>query len=70
LIPCSIIDEGDWRYRIELGRPVAGNDLTGAAHWSAAGKQLLEELLAHFRIQPSQCTKKLADRFRPVAGQN
>jgi hypothetical protein len=67
LIPCSIIDEGVWRYRIELGRPVGGNDLIGEAHWPAAGKQLLQELLAHFRIQPSQCTKKLVERFRPVA---
>ena len=40
-------------------------------HWAAAGKQLLQELLAQFRIQPSQCTKKLVERFRslvPSAG--
>ena len=66
LIPCSIIDEGEWRFRLELGRPVPAGDLNGDSEWSDAGQHLLRELLQHFRLRPSQCTKKLAERFLPV----
>ena len=66
LIPCSIIDEGNWRFCIELGRPIAARHLGEDADLSAAGTLLLQELLAQFRPQPAQCTKKLAERFTPV----
>ena len=49
LIPCSIIDEGSWHYRITLGRPVPREHLTPEADWSRAGKRLLGEMLRSFK---------------------
>jgi len=55
LIPCSITDEGSWRYRISLGRPVLREHLTAKADWSCAGKHLLGEMLPLFQARPDQC---------------
>jgi hypothetical protein len=55
LIPCSITDEGSWRYRITLGRPVPREYLTAKADWSCAGKHLLGEMLPLFQARPDQC---------------
>lgn len=64
LIPCSIIDEGRWRFRMELGRPVPRDYLTAAADGLRAGRYLLEEMSAHFQACPEQCSTGLARRFR------
>ncbi|HEY4952521.1 MAG TPA: hypothetical protein VII71_03940 [Verrucomicrobiae bacterium] len=57
LIPACIIDEGNWRFRIELGRPVPGELLTAETDWVQAGKYLMDEMLPHFQNHPVQCTK-------------
>jgi lauroyl/myristoyl acyltransferase len=59
LIPCSIIDEGRWHFRIELGRPVPREFLTAKSDWSRAGKHLLDEMLPHFQAHPEQCGRNL-----------
>jgi hypothetical protein len=64
LIPCSIIDEGRWQSRIELGRPVPRELLTAEADGISAGKHLLEEMSVHFQACPEQCSTHLAGRFR------
>jgi hypothetical protein len=55
LIPCSILDEGRWHFRIELGRPVPREFLTAGSGWSRAGKHLLDEMMPHFQAHPEQC---------------
>jgi hypothetical protein len=55
LIPASIIDEGGWRFRIELGRPVPEELLAGEAGWPRAGKFLLDEMMPYFQDRPELC---------------
>ena len=44
LFPCAIVEEGRWRYRIEVGRAVPREHLTGHPGFIAAGRHLLKEL--------------------------
>jgi long-chain acyl-CoA synthetase len=66
LFPCLIRDEGRWRFRIELGRPVPPAFLSAAPDLKSAGKHVLDELLPRFRACPEQCAKMLVESFRPV----
>jgi lauroyl/myristoyl acyltransferase len=66
LISCAVIDEGRWRFRIELGRPVPVEYLTAEVDWVHAGKHLLDELLPHFRNHPKQCSNQLIKNFQPA----
>jgi lauroyl/myristoyl acyltransferase len=59
LIPCSIIDEGRWHFRIELGSPVPREFLTAGSDWSRAGKHLLDEMIPHLQAHPEQCGRNL-----------
>jgi hypothetical protein len=59
LIPCCIIDEGRWHFRIELGRPVPRKFLTAESEWRHAGKHLLDEMIPHFQAHPKQCGRNL-----------
>jgi lauroyl/myristoyl acyltransferase len=52
LIPCSIIDEGCWRFQIELGRPAPAECLATESDLVPAGKHLLNELRPHFGDHP------------------
>jgi lauroyl/myristoyl acyltransferase len=63
LIPACIIDEGGWRFRIELGRPVPAELLAAEDGWSRAGKYLLDEMRPHFQSHPEQCSKKMLERL-------
>jgi long-chain acyl-CoA synthetase len=67
LFPCTIRDEGRWRFRIELGRPVPAEFLSSTPDFKSAGKHVLDELLPRFRACPEQCSKMLIESFRPVA---
>jgi hypothetical protein len=67
LIPCSIIDEGRWRFRIELGRPVPREFLTPEADGLCAGKFLLNEMLPHFQAHPEQCSNDLIRRLKQTS---
>jgi len=64
LIPCSIVDEGQWQFRIELGRPVPREFLTSETGWASAGRHLLEEILPHLQAWPEQWSPTLARSFR------
>jgi lauroyl/myristoyl acyltransferase len=66
LIPCSIIDEGGWRFHIELGRPVPAACLAAKADWVRAGEHLLDELLSRFQDHPRQCSNQLIKCFQPA----
>jgi hypothetical protein len=64
LLPCTIVDEGRWRFSITLGRPVPGNFLSDAGNFCLAGKHLLNEMLPCFRAHPEQCSKMLLENFQ------
>jgi Bacterial lipid A biosynthesis acyltransferase len=76
LVPVTIIDEGGWRFRLELGRPVPAEFLANEAGWLRAGKFLLEEMMPHWLAHPEQCKsdfvlclkKRAADFCRPNDG--
>ena len=58
LIPCIIADEGDWQFRLELGRPVPKEFLAQEKDWPRAGKHLLEEMMPLLRAHPEQCQRE------------
>ena len=64
LIPCSIIEEGPWRFRIEAGKPVPKEFLTAESDWPRAGTHLLAAMLPHFQSYPEQCGNNLIARLR------
>lgn len=67
LFPCTITDEGRWRFRIELGKPVPAEYFADPRNFMLAGKHLLAEMLPAFRAHPEQCSEMTLDCFRPVA---
>jgi len=67
LMPGIIIDEGRWRFRIELGRPVPAEYLAAEDNLVAAGKHLLDEWLPCFQNHPELCLNQLIQCFRPFS---
>jgi lauroyl/myristoyl acyltransferase len=65
LIPFSIVDEGHWRFQVELGRPVPAECLVSEADLVPAGKHLLDEFLPRFRNHPELCSNQLIQCFHP-----
>ncbi len=64
LFPCSMIDEGEWHFRLEIGSPVPheclnGSDLSGAA------QHLLSKMLPQIQRHPEQSDHYLFNCFRP-----
>lgn len=59
IFPCSIIGDGRWRFRIQIGRPVPAELLAAEVGWPAAGQYLLDELMPAFRAHPEQCRADL-----------
>jgi lauroyl/myristoyl acyltransferase len=55
LVPATLIDEGGWHFRLELGRPVPEEFLATDAGWPRAGKYLLDEMMPHLLAHPEQC---------------
>lgn len=64
LIPCVIVGEGPWLFRIEVGLPVPKEFLTAESGWTHAGKHLLSQMLPHFKTHPEQCGSDLILRLR------
>jgi hypothetical protein len=64
LIPCCIVDEGRWNFRIQLGPPVPKAFLALDADWPHAGKHLLDEISPIFRAHPDQCFGNLTGCFK------
>ena len=52
LIPCILADEGGWRYRLRLGKPVPREYLASEKDWFRAGKHLLDEMRPDFHAHP------------------
>jgi hypothetical protein len=69
LIPCSIIDEGNWHFQIKLGPPVP-QEIVRSGDTLRAGKHILEAMLPDWRAHPEQCTERLIKVFRPVEIRN
>jgi hypothetical protein len=65
LIPCSIIDEGAWKFRIQLGPPVPPEYLATAEGWPHAAKHLIDEMLPHFKAHPNQCSNDVTRCIKP-----
>ena len=54
LFPCNIVDEGSWRFRIELGEPVPREYLGQEPDLISAGSHLINQLLPCCRRHPEQ----------------
>jgi len=63
LFPCTILDEGRWRFRFELGHPVPAEFLSDPSDLASAGNFLASELLPCFAAQPEQCSKMVLACF-------
>jgi hypothetical protein len=68
LIPCCIIDEGAWNFRIKLGSPVPKEYLAVEADWSRAGEHLLAEMLPFMQAHADQAFGNFSECFKPRAG--
>jgi lauroyl/myristoyl acyltransferase len=62
IIPCSIIDRGDWHFRIHLGPPVPAA-LLASGDPLPVGKHLLDAMLPVWRAHPEHCTKEFLTKF-------
>jgi lauroyl/myristoyl acyltransferase len=69
LIPCTIIDQGDWRFQIRLGPPVPASSLASDDPLPA-GKHLLAAMLPVWRAHPEQCTKEFLRKFHRADSEN
>jgi len=69
LIPCLIIEEGPWQFRLAFGKPAPREFLTEGADWTLAGKHVLDEMIPHFRAHPEQCViPDLTRCLKPKSG--
>ena len=66
LIPCTVLEEGRWRFQVKLGEPVPAEYLAANDDYERAGKHLLEAMLPDFRSQPENCSDHLIGYFRPA----
>ncbi len=66
LRPCSILNEGPWRFGIKIGRPVPPELLAVKEDETRAGKFLLDELMPVMRAHPEQCRMDFIRCLRPV----
>jgi lauroyl/myristoyl acyltransferase len=66
VIPCWIINDGVWNFRMKLGAPVPRNYLTPDSDLLRAGKHLIDEMLLDFRAHPEQCSGNILECIKPV----
>ena len=64
LVPLSIASEGNWRFRLIMGRPVPRELLAQGSDPTRAGAHLIAELLPVFEKYPEQCPPHLLNRFQ------
>jgi lauroyl/myristoyl acyltransferase len=64
LIPCCMIDEGHWHFRLEIGQPVPREYLASESMLMRAAEHLLQELLPHVLNHPEQSAGYLLDCFQ------
>ena len=55
LIPCSMVDEGCWRFTIKLGESVPRELLLSKNDRLPAAKHLMDQMIPIFRAWPEQC---------------
>lgn len=67
LIPCGIIDEGGWSFRIKVGSPVPPEYLAVEANWPRAGGHLLAEMLPLIQAHANQSFGNFSECFQPAA---
>jgi lauroyl/myristoyl acyltransferase len=65
LIPCFMIDEGRWQFRLEIGQPVPSEFLTTKLDNIGAAQHLLRELLPVVSKHPEFCADYLVNCLRP-----
>ena len=65
LIPCSVVDEGGWHFRIKFGQPVPRECLTEETDHTVAGKHMLQEMVPIFQAFPEQCSIHMTRCLQP-----
>lgn len=65
LFPCSMTDEGEWHFRLDIGRPVPREYLVNGPDLGRVAQHLLMELLPQIQKHPEQSTGYLFNCFRP-----
>jgi lauroyl/myristoyl acyltransferase len=68
LFPCAIVDEGGWRFHLEIGRPAPEDWLARESSWGDAGAHLFRELWPLFGSHPDQCPEYFLEHFMPASG--
>jgi len=62
MIPCTIIDQGNWHFQIRLGPPVPA-PLISSGDATLVGQHLLDAMLPIWREHPEHCTKEFLRKF-------
>jgi hypothetical protein len=65
LMPCCMIDQGCWQFRLEIGQPVPLEFLTPRLDAIGAAQHLLRELLPTVSRHPEFCVNTLMRSLRP-----
>ena len=65
LIPCCIVDEGDWNFQIRLGSSVPRELLVLDSDLVRAGKHLIDEVTSVFHAHPHQCHGNFSSCLKP-----
>lgn len=65
LFPCSMTDQGEWHFRLEIGRPVPREYLVNGPDIESAAQHLLQELLPGVQKRPEQSAGYLFNCFQP-----
>lgn len=66
LFACSIVDEGEWRFRVTISGPMPNELLAESPDHVPAGVWLLNQLKAQFVARPDQCGPDLLRCLRRV----
>lgn len=62
MIPCTIIDRGNWHFQIRLGPPVPAS-LLSSGDEQLVGQHLLDAMLPVWREHPEHFTKEFVRKF-------
>jgi lauroyl/myristoyl acyltransferase len=64
LMPCFMIDEGRWNFRLQIGQPIPPDYLTKESDVAQTAEYLLQEMLPYVREHPEEAGAHLRGRFQ------
>jgi lauroyl/myristoyl acyltransferase len=66
LFSCLLMEEGDWRFGLEIGSPVPDALLAAESGWEEAGAHLMRQMWPILEAHADQCPEYFLERFQAV----